>query len=48
MGGTQQEFGGFSRLNETLTLFKTLLLCLGKSAVIFYPDLDWTKLTIII
>ena len=23
-------------------------LCLGKSAVIFYPDLDWTKLTIII
>ena len=40
--------GGFGRLNETLTLFKTekmwiLLPCLRESAVISYPVQDWTK-----
>ena len=40
--------GGFGRLNETLTLFKTqkvsiLLPCLRESAVISYPLQDWTK-----
>ena len=40
--------GGFGRLNETLTLFKTqkieiLLPCLRESAVISYPVQEWTE-----